>query len=809
MRRRLIIIFAVCLVGLVGTALYVANTDLGRFKGSVESIASKSLGHELRVAGDFSLRVGRTLQIRATDVSVANASWAQDPTMLQAGKVALDLELWSLIFGPIRAQRIDLQDITLRLQENGDGLRNWDPATGRDHAKPARAASGSNFPAIDQLELRNARIEFVAPHLTGKTDIVVDTATYSIGDSSLTVKVTAKVNNVPLDIKTEISPWNRRYTMESVVIDSDATLGRITANVHADVADFRSLAVSSADVKVDGPDVAYLLSVLKLPEFASGPLQLKATLEPGTEQPTFEASGQFGEYRVAADGWVRSFRGDGGFDTQIDVKGPDLAVLGERLGTDILPAAPFEISGRLLSMPDGIKFENAKIDVGKVSFSGQGQVAGLDSDRKTVDVLANFESSKARLAVTTRSGWLWNDVEIDFDAEGPNASEPIGKLRFGMLPPTPFKISGKGRYSDKSLDLDTASIQIEEVGELQGSVGFSHHERPFLDVRLQSTNFRFPTRSKSKEPGNETGSKDRLIPDFTIPFEYLPRFDADVDIAADGVTGDAIDGASARLQAQLREGRLDISSFEANGRRGRLKGSLVAEPKASTYEITLDLRGQELYIAPLDEPTATFLARPQFELTAKLNATGANMRDLASTLTGTLRATGGAGKIPERAGQLSGIFVEDLLTRVAKTINPLTEEADSLDLSCLVLNTNINDGIIENEPLLALQTPDLDVLAGGRIDLRTESLDLDFVAQPRKGLGVGLGDIVQPFTRVGGTLAAPKIVADATSGILHTGAGIATGGLFSLANSLRKRFLGGNPCEKALQAIADDESSPP
>ena len=124
-------------------------------------------------------------------------------------------------------------------------------------------------------------------------------------------------------------------------------------------------------------------------------------------------------------------------------------------------------------------------------------------------------------------------------------------------------------------------------------------------------------------------------------------------------------------------------------------------------------------------------------------------------------------------------------------------------LECLVLRFDADSGIVRGDPLLALQTREFNLLARGEIDLRKESLDLDIAAQPRRGLGISLGDVINPFTRIGGTLAAPRIVADPKTGILETGAGIATGGLWPLARKLRQRFLGRNPCVRALEAEPD------
>ena len=125
-------------------------------------------------------------------------------------------------------------------------------------------------------------------------------------------------------------------------------------------------------------------------------------------------------------------------------------------------------------------------------------------------------------------------------------------------------------------------------------------------------------------------------------------------------------------------------------------------------------------------------------------------------------------------------------------------------MNCFALVADIDDGMVRGDPLVAMQTTELNLLAWGEIDLGNELLDLDIAAQPLRGLGINLGDLINPFTRLGGTLASPRLVADPENALLKIGAGIATAGIWVVAKKLRDRFLAGNPCSKALQAFDKD-----
>lgn len=176
------------------------------------------------------------------------------------------------------------------------------------------------------------------------------------------------------------------------------------------------------------------------------------------------------------------------------------------------------------------------------------------------------------------------------------------------------------------------------------------------------------------------------------------------------------------------------------------------------------------------------------------------MRELAQTLNGRLLIQAEAGTITRRGGVLVTLVMDDFLTRTLETINPLITDRDEVQLNCFVVLADIQNGKVQGAPLVALQTTEVNLLTRGDIDLGSEALNLDIITRPRRGFGISLGDIINPFTRVGGTLAAPRLVADPGSAVFETGANILTGGGWVVARKFRDRFFAGNPCAKALEA---------
>ncbi len=106
------ILLAIFLAWLV---LYITK---GRFlKETFVSIASDYTERQVRVGGDFNLYLNPFhIQFLAEDITVSNPAWAKDKQLFDADRVALQLNIWQLIFGNQRFNYIDLQGAQIGLE---------------------------------------------------------------------------------------------------------------------------------------------------------------------------------------------------------------------------------------------------------------------------------------------------------------------------------------------------------------------------------------------------------------------------------------------------------------------------------------------------------------------------------------------------------------------------------------------------------------------------------------------------------------------------------------------------------------------
>ena len=144
-------------------------------------------------------------------------------------------------------------------------------------------------------------------------------------------------------------------------------------------------------------------------------------------------------------------------------------------------------------------------------------------------------------------------------------------------------------------------------------------------------------------------------------------------------------------------------------------------------------------------------------MTANLRASGASARKLASSANGQVLLTQGPGKT--KSGFL-GMFGGGIFAQLASQLNPFSAQDPYTQLDCTVARVDIVDGRATVEPVL-MQSKKVTVTANGKVDLHTEELTVDFNTRPREGIGVSPGMFTNPFIKLEGTLASPRIAVGA------------------------------------------------
>ncbi len=119
------------------TAIFVATFDANLYKQDLSDLVRQQTGRELQFFGDVSLTVYPALGMQLGAMSFSNAPGFGAQSMIKVNKVAISVDVASLITFSPEVDQLLLQDLEINLQKNKSGKTNWDDLIKAD----AKAAS--------------------------------------------------------------------------------------------------------------------------------------------------------------------------------------------------------------------------------------------------------------------------------------------------------------------------------------------------------------------------------------------------------------------------------------------------------------------------------------------------------------------------------------------------------------------------------------------------------------------------------------------------------------------------------------------
>jgi uncharacterized protein involved in outer membrane biogenesis len=510
---------------------------------------------------------------------------------------------------------------------------------------------------------------------------------------------------------------------------------------------------------------------------------------------------------------------------------------------------PFRVTGRVsFAGEDTLQVDDLAAEYGPASAHlalslsltdplAAGQIrleAGAPSLTEIVPAASEYIGADAALSIVGGGRWqedgLWLEDttirvgEISIDVKGElhappeiagtaltlNASLPslkILEMAAGQtLPDEPLTIKADVIAEADRFRLSTFDLKLGQ-SDLSGTAAFrpaaEPEDAPELSAQLSSSlldlrplQALLAEDSAEQEPEAEP-EDGRLIPDMPVPLEPLREINGDVKLTLDRVllTNTTLTGVL--FDGQVADGALLIERFELGGEDdGELSGSLQLTPTPGGAEFSLTADGRNMIVGLPAKTEKAIQALPRYELNTRVSASGLTIREMAGTSRGYLRLVAGEGRVA--LGPVTAVM-GDFVGEVFNSVNPFAKkEPDSL-VQCLAVLVEIDDGIVVGQPAVVLQTDKLNIVGAGRVDLSSENLNAKLHTQARKGIGIGISDLVSPLTEVGGTLASPRLQLNTSGALVEGGTAVATVGISFLAKKARDRwFSDKNPCRTAI-----------
>lgn len=443
-----------------------------------------------------------------------------------------------------------------------------------------------------------------------------------------------------------------------------------------------------------------------------------------------------------------------------------------------------------------------KAEVNESPLELKGSLGSINSllDNKDYSININADIAGAKISIEGKLGQPMNAKGIDLLASlDIKELSSLNKLAGSELPEAgPILLSGKLSDTKSGYSVKSMSAQVMEY-KVNGDIEIAlSGTRPKLIASLSTDSL--DVSPFQGAPEEEAPKKEKLFPSDPLPLDGLKSADVDLKFKAKKLITKDLTIDDVNLTFSLNNGKLQITQ-NAKAVGGTISVDINLDgsnAKSATLSNNIELKQIELGQLPAIKEKE-ILTGGKSDITIKTNGSGASVSAIMASLNGKLLVTVGAGEISSKVMDLASA---DALMSTLSMINPMAKGSDGSLLECAVINFDIKDGIATADNGIAMATNQINIIGGGNINLKTETLDIGIAPKEKEGVGLNVAQLAA-LVRLGGTLANPTPKTDTKAALkkgLAAGAAVATGGLSLLAGELLEGSSGddANPCDIAL-----------
>lgn len=445
----------------------------------------------------------------------------------------------------------------------------------------------------------------------------------------------------------------------------------------------------------------------------------------------------------------------------------------------------------------------------EVPLSISGTIGSLDSLTSGADFPIDISGNLGELIFNSNgsltnlpdspSGSIAFDLQIDSLAD-------MNSLADAQLPDQgPLKIAGTLTLSglDK-INIDDINLLLGDL-KITGTIGVSTaSEIPQITANLQSDVLDLTPfmGEENKEEVEFLFSRDAL------PLETLSSINAHINYITSRIVTPSIELSENKLSINLNNGNLELSN-RAVVAGGNLAAALNLDAiNNNQVKLTTRITGEDIMLELLPHEQDLWFTGGATNMSINGSGSGTTVAEIMGSFNGSFLVNIGEATMPNSNIEMFGA---DIIFSTINKLNPLSSQEDTSLLECAVVNLSVNDGMINLDRQIAIQTSKMYMVGSGEINLKNEEINIGVRPYAKEGVGLNLSSIAGA-AKIGGTLANPQAEFDAANAVktgLSAGAAVATGGLSLLAQGLfSKAGTDPAPCNTAL-GIAPQTSAQP
>jgi len=226
----LITFSAVLALGGLGAWYAASSINPTQLTLLLSSAVKEATGRDLKIAGPVSLNIFPSIGVKAEQVTLSNASWANQSQMLALKRIELEVKLFPLFLGQVEISSVKLAGLDAHLQTNQAGQNNWDlsPPVMASNSKstsstssaptdsPQASSNDNTFMAIEAIRVSDARISYQDGNSPVKLIEVPKLSLMAAGNKT-TILLDLQYTNYKLGLKGNIG------SLRQVIADWDQT----------------------------------------------------------------------------------------------------------------------------------------------------------------------------------------------------------------------------------------------------------------------------------------------------------------------------------------------------------------------------------------------------------------------------------------------------------------------------------------------------------------------------------------------------------------------------------------------------------
>ncbi len=385
-----LIAVAVLLVIAIGAGAYlISRIDEEALVREASSAVKGATGRTLDIDGKVDLRISFSPAIVAENVRFSNASWGSRPEMARVRRLEVELDLFPLIRGTLRIDRLVLIQPDVLLETDAKGRANWD--------FDAQTAAGEpSKPAPLAIEAGALRIrEGVLEYRDGKAGSTtrVEISTLDVREAAFgklqPVTIAGRVNGRAFKMKGALGRLHELLARDGTFpLDLEVTTDPARLSAKGKLTDVPGRGDVQLQVKIEAAEVHDLGALLDRRIPALGPLKARATIEREKGRVGLRdldlALGRAGALQVSARGSIRDL-----------LKPAGAALDFSALAPESKHAPAFQASGRLEDFKEGVRISGLKLISGANELTG---VFEYRAGKERPEIVARLEGSSLDLA---------------------------------------------------------------------------------------------------------------------------------------------------------------------------------------------------------------------------------------------------------------------------------------------------------------------------------------------------------------------------------------------------------------------------